>query len=119
LRDGTRQESPEHDFGAALGSHELSGTGRSRDTRPARSRTAQFQLRPAAALLTAAVLAVFVAGMVIGGLAGGIIVGLLAVGAGALLAFRWHAIDRRIRMYRLGVVLISLIVAVTLMTRNH
>ncbi len=98
---------------------ELSGTGRSRATRPARSRTAQFQVRPAAALLSAAVLAVFVAGMVIGGLAGGIIVGLLAVGAGALLAFRWHAIDRRIRIYRLGVVLICLIVAVTLMARRH
>jgi len=57
--------------------------------------------------------------MVIGGLAGGIIVGLLAVGAGALLALRWHAIDRRIRIYRLGVVLICLIVAVTLMARRH
>jgi hypothetical protein len=65
----------------------------------------------------AVVLALFVVGVVIAGPWGALLVGLLAVGAGALLALRWNALDERVRIFRAVVVLICVAVAISLLYR--
>lgn len=84
----------------------------------AAARGAPFKVRPLAALLIVVVLAVFIAGLLIGGLVGALMIGVLTVAAAGLLALRWNAIDPRIRLFRLGVVVICLAVAVTVAARR-
>jgi hypothetical protein len=84
--------------------------------RPGRSRAAP-KIRPAQLLAGLVVLGVFVAGVVIAGVVGAILVGALAIGAGVLLALRWNALDERIRLFRVFVVLICVAVAISLLYR--
>lgn len=92
-----------------------------RPTRATRSRVvrnAPFKVRPLPALAIAVVLAIFIAGLVIGGLPGGLMIGVLVLVAAVLLALRWTAIDPRIRLFRLGVVVLCLAVAITVVVRG-
>ena len=85
--------------------------------RPARRRGAAPKLRLSQIVAIALVLALFVVGVVIAGPWGALLVGLLAVGAGALLALRWNALDERVRTFRAVVVLICVAVAISLLYR--
>ncbi|MGI8418945.1 MAG: DUF6703 family protein [Nakamurella sp.] len=89
-----------------------------RASRSSTARPAPFKVRPLPALAIAVVLAIFIAGLVIGGVLGGLMIGLLVLVAAALLALRWTAIDPRIRLFRLGVVVICLAVAITVVVRG-
>ncbi len=93
-------------------------SGRRGRNRSAATRAAPFRVRPAAVVVIAVVLAAFITGLVLGGVTGGLIIGLLAVTAGVLLVLRWQAVDPRIRLFRLGAVLLTLAIAVTVFVRR-
>lgn len=95
-----------------------------RGTRPTRTssghptRSAPFRVRPLPTIVAAIVLAAFAIGLLLGGAVGGVIIAALALAAGTLLVLRWQAIDPRIRLFRLGAVLLTLAIAVTVIVRR-
>lgn len=91
---------------------------RGRTSRSATTGAAPFRVRPLPTIAAAIVLAAFITGLVLGGVVGGVIIGVLALAAGALLVLRWPAVDPRIRLFRLGAVLLTLAIAVTVIVRR-
>lgn len=66
---------------------------------------------------TVVIVALFLTAAVVGGAIGATAVALLAIVAGALLVFRWQALDPRVRIFRAVVVAIAAAVAVSLFLR--
>lgn len=87
-------------------------------TRNRPSSAVNFRVRPAAIAVIVVVLAVFITGLVIGGVVGAVLVGALALVAGGWLAVRWAALDPRVRLIRLGAVVVTLAIAISLLARG-
>ncbi|GAA1999940.1 hypothetical protein JL107_00295 [Nakamurella flavida] len=85
-------------------------------TRPARRPPGA--VRPAQVVVVVLVLAVFLTAVLVGGAVGAAVIAALALAAGVLLAVRWSAMDRRIRVLRLVTVLACLAVAVSVAVRG-
>lgn len=88
-----------------------------RGTRSSARRRSAPSIRPSQLLVMAVVLAIFVTGLVVAGILGALLVGLLVVAAGVWLVLRWRALPERVRIFRAGVVLVGVAVAVSLLYR--